>query len=87
MALNVDRLLSIGRGVARLARRVQRPPASRHRGGGRGSSGTGAVTDYPGDFHGRAQVAYSHHLLAAQLTSRDRTNVASRELRHRNGWS
>ncbi|VXB39651.1 RNA 3'-terminal phosphate cyclase [Citricoccus sp. K5] len=116
MALNFNQLLSIGRRVARIARQVQRQSPPRNRSGGH-ASGPGGLSDYPGDFHGRAQVSYSPvpgpeagpgeivwtwvpfeeldgrgkdrpvlvvgrnggHLLAAQLTSRDRNNAASRD--------
>ncbi len=137
MALNVHRLLSVGRQVARLIRDVtrtppghspvrhdggassqrQRGPGGRHRRAGAGVGPEGQVLDYPGDFHGRARVEYDPvpgpvagpgevvwtwvpfeeldgrgkdrpvlvvgrnggHLLAAQLTTRDRNNGARRD--------
>jgi hypothetical protein len=131
MALNLNRLLSAGRQVARLVRDVQRASSPRHRpspqphraparshpGGAAGVGPEGQVLDYPGDFHGRATVEYDpapgplagpgevvwtwvpfeeldgrgkdrpvlvigrngDHLLAAQLTTRDRNNAARRD--------
>ncbi|MGM7667388.1 type II toxin-antitoxin system PemK/MazF family toxin [Microbacterium sp. A93] len=129
MALNLNQLWSVGRRVIRVARQVRRKspsssspstsspstPPQKHD-AGRAPSGA-QVTDYPGDFHGTAQVQYSPvagpeagpgevvwtwvpfeeldgrgkdrpvlvvgrgggYLLAAQLTSRDRTNQVSHD--------
>jgi PemK-like, MazF-like toxin of type II toxin-antitoxin system len=68
MALNLNRLWSAGRRVARLVRDVRRAPSpsprpsvKRHRGpgGAAGAGPRGQVLDYPGDFHGRARVEYT----------------------------
>ena len=71
MAWNLNRILSVGRQAYRLVQQVQRSQHQRggsaqasplSRGRARPATGLGPegqVLDYPGDFHGQAQVEYA----------------------------